>query len=138
MTLDIKVFVLFAMIFMHIVDDYYLQVPGILANMKQKDWWPKQFPPNTMPKMYKNDYKAALIVHAFSWSFMIHLPAIICYFAFSLHTIFFATWVVLLIGQALIHAVVDDGKANMHIINLCQDQTIHLCQILLSWAILIL
>lgn len=136
MALEVKVFVLFAMIFLHIVDDYYLQ--GILASMKQKDWWPKQFPPNAMPKMYKNDYKAALIAHAFSWSFMIHLPAIICYFAFSPHTFFFIMWVFLLIGQALIHAVVDNAKANTHVVNLCQDQAMHLAQMLLSWAILIL
>ena len=29
-----------SMIFMHILDDYCLQ--GILASMKQKEWWRKQ------------------------------------------------------------------------------------------------
>lgn len=32
-------FLLLLMIFLHIVDDYYLQ--GILASMKQKEWWNK-------------------------------------------------------------------------------------------------
>ena len=35
-----EIYILFAMIFAHIVDDFYLQ--GILAKMKQKDWWEKQ------------------------------------------------------------------------------------------------
>jgi hypothetical protein len=34
------VLIFFAMCFCHIVDDYYLQ--GILASMKQKNWWTKQ------------------------------------------------------------------------------------------------
>ena len=63
-----KVFILFAMIFCHIVDDYYLQ--GILASMKQRQWW-KENAPN---KMYEHDYIVALIMHAFSWSFMISIP----------------------------------------------------------------
>lgn len=37
-------FLLLLMIFLHIVDDYYLQ--GILASMKQKEWWHKTAPEN--------------------------------------------------------------------------------------------
>ena len=33
-----KLFVLLAMVFCHIVDDYYLQAIGPLASMKQKSW----------------------------------------------------------------------------------------------------
>ena len=57
------------MIFCHIVDDYKLQ--GILASMKQKDWWVEQI---GFTKLYKYDYIVALLVHSFSWSFMILLP----------------------------------------------------------------
>ena len=35
----IEIFMLLFMVFLHIVDDYYLQ--GILASMKQKQWWLK-------------------------------------------------------------------------------------------------
>ena len=38
------------MIFLHIVDDYYLQ--GILAQMKQKKFWKEQAP----DELYKYDY----------------------------------------------------------------------------------
>ena len=58
------------MIFLHIVDDYYLQ--GILAQMKQKKFWKEQTP----DELYKYDYIWALIMHAFSWTFMIMLPLI--------------------------------------------------------------
>ena len=52
---------LFAMIFCHVVDDYYLQ--GVLAKLKQKESWPQDKP------QYRHDYIAALAAHAFSWAF---------------------------------------------------------------------
>ena len=60
--------ILLTMIFLHIVDDYYLQ--GILAQMKQKKFWKEQAP----DEKYKYDYIWALIMHGFSWAFMIMLP----------------------------------------------------------------
>ena len=66
---DNKIFILIAMIFLHIIDDYKLQ--GILASMKQKKWWKEQ---NDYKSMYKYDYIIALLTHSFSWSFMIMLP----------------------------------------------------------------
>lgn len=68
MNIAYKIFILFTMIFCHIVDDYYLQ--GWLASAKQKSWWEKNAP----GKLYKYDYLAALFMHSFSWSFMIMLP----------------------------------------------------------------
>ena len=61
-------FVFILMIFCHIVDDYYLQ--GWLASAKQKQWWKDNAP----DKLYRFDYIWALIMHSFSWSFMIMLP----------------------------------------------------------------
>lgn len=60
-----NVFTILAMVFCHIVDDYYLQ--GCLASMKQKKWWQE----NTPQKLYKYDYIVALIMHSMSWSFMV-------------------------------------------------------------------
>ena len=50
----LKTILLLAMLFCHIVDDYYLQ--GWLASAKQKSWWKKNAP----DKLYKNDYIMAL------------------------------------------------------------------------------
>ena len=110
------------MLFCHIVDDYYLQ--GIFAMLKQKSWWKENAP---MP-LYKNDYKMALIEHAFSWTFMIHLPIIIIY-----------KNVVILwfIATVFIHAVIDNVKANDLSINLIQDQIIHMLQVVATWLIYI-
>ena len=110
------------MLFCHIVDDYYLQ--GILAKLKQKSWWKENAPMH----LYKNDYKMALIEHAFSWTFMIHLPIIIIYKNIVI------LW---FIGNVFIHAVIDNVKANDLSINLIQDQIIHILQVVATWLIYI-
>ena len=111
------------MIFLHIVDDYYLQ--GILAHMKQKKFWKEQAP----DELYKYDYIWALIMHAFSWTFMIMLPLI---FVSPISPAFYIIFVV----NLAVHAYVDNLKANKHKINLWQDQLIHLAQIILTSIIL--
>lgn len=115
-----KILVLFLMLFLHIVDDYYLQ--GILASMKQKSWWQKNAPDD----LYKKDYIVALICHSFSWAFLTTLPLYL--FGITnifVYIMFFINW----IG----HAVIDDLKANKKKINLIQDQSIHVIQIIIIY-----
>ena len=120
-----KLFVLLSMIFCHIVDDYYLQ--GWLASAKQKVWWEKNAP----NKMYQKDYLMALLMHSFSWSFMIMLVPSLC--SILLET----DWhPILYVFNMLIHFIVDDLKANRNKINLIQDQLIHLLQIIITWLLL--
>jgi hypothetical protein len=107
------------MIFCHIVDDYYLQ--GILASMKQKKWWQENAP----DKQYKYDYIWALIMHAFSWTFMIMLP-IAYVMSFQIDFLFG----IIFGANLVIHAIIDNDKANKFKINLWIDQIIHLIQIL--------
>lgn len=117
-------FILFFMIFLHIVDDFYLQ--GILATLKQKDWWNTNAPQD----MYSNDYIVALLCHAFSWSFMIMIPVFLSEsFSMSYTSV---AWCLL---NVFIHAYVDNAKANVKSINLIQDQFIHFCQIFITWFI---
>lgn len=123
------ILILLCMFFMHIVDDYYLQ--GILASMKQKSWWEKNAP----DLLYKNDYKMALAEHAFSWTFMMMLPAVV-YTAIigAMLPIWFIT--ILFFLNMAIHALVDNAKANERTINLVQDQSIHFIQIICTWLAL--
>jgi hypothetical protein len=121
-----KLFVVALMIFCHIVDDYYLQ--GILASMKQRSWWEENYP----QKSYSYDYIMALAMHAMSWAFMIMLP-VAAYMGFRPTNIFF----VMLVGNSVIHAIVDDLKANKHKINLIVDQCIHLVQIFVTAAVML-
>ena len=123
------VLILLCMFFMHIVDDYYLQ--GILASMKQKSWWEKNAP----DPLYKNDYKMALVEHAFSWTFMMMLPAVV-YTAIigTMLPIWFI--VVFFVLNVTIHALVDNAKANEKTINLIQDQSVHFIQIICTWLAL--
>lgn len=120
-----KSFILLFMIFLHIVDDYYSR--GILASMKQKDWWRENAP----RKMYKYDYIWALIMHSFSWAFMVMLPiALMLNFNIGWEFIY---WFIV---NAVIHGVVDNLKANKKIINLWIDQLIHIIQILITFDVL--
>lgn len=121
--------ILICMIFMHIVDDYYLQ--GILASLKQKSWWEKNAP----NPLYKRDYIVALAMHAFSWSFMIMLPAVL-YMVFNGQLII--GWVLaFLFVNIVLHALTDHEKANVKTINLIQDQMIHMVQIFITWLSLV-
>ena len=118
--------ILILMFFAHLVDDYYLQ--GWLASAKQKKWWEKNVP----DKLYKFDYIMALFCHSLSWSIMIFLPILI----YSLINNVNLNWFYLAIPiNLIIHAVVDDLKANKFKINLIMDQSIHFIQIIVTWVI---
>ena len=120
-----RLFVILWMIFFHIVDDYYLQ--GWLASAKQKSYWEQNAP----DKLYEHDYIWALIMHSFSWSFMIMLP--IAY----VQQFNVGFWFVILFAfNIFIHACVDNAKANLKAINLWTDQFVHMCQIVLTSLLL--
>lgn len=124
---------LLAMVFLHIVDDYYLQ--GWLASAKQKSWWEQNAP----DKMYKNDYTMALFMHGFSWTFMIMIvPSI--YTLITTSNIDIASFVIIpiFIINLYIHMITDDMKANLKKINLIQDQLTHLVQIAITWVVLVM
>lgn len=113
-----NIFVILWMIFFHIVDDYYLQ--GWLASAKQKQWWQENAPNS----LYQYDYIWALIMHSFSWAFMIMLPiAYVWNFEVNYGFVF------MLLFNAAIHAFTDNMKANWKNINLWTDQLIHMVQI---------
>lgn len=116
-------FIFMFMIFMHLVADYNLQ--GWLASAKQKSWWEN----NNQNELYSSDYKMALLCHAFSWSFLTMLPLAIYHYTIL--------WSVIVLVNMVIHYFIDDQKVNKYSINLMQDQTLHLGQILASFIIYI-
>ena len=115
-----EIFYLVCMIFCHIVDDFYLQ--GNLGLYKQKDWWKENYP----DRMYKNDYIVALLIHSFSWTFMISIIPIIMSSCFI---------PVLFICNIIIHMIIDNAKANDKSIDLSLDQLIHIIQIVVTWFV---
>ena len=121
-------FILAAMIFLHIIDDYVLQAP-CLCDLKQRSFWEKNAP----HKMYKNDYLWALLMHGLSWSFMIMLPIAIV-LKFNVNINFFLMFII----NAVFHAGIDDLKANKFRINLWQDQLTHIGQIVITLVLYIL
>lgn len=119
-------FIFLLMIFCHIVDDYYLQ--GWLASAKQKKYWEENAP----DKMYKHDYIWALIMHSFSWAFMIMLPV-----AFFMNFNINFEFVMMFVWNVFLHAITDNAKANKKKINLMQDQMVHILQIIATFLCLV-
>lgn len=116
--------VLLCMIYLHLIDDYKMQ--GWLASAKSKHWWLVNSPYPT--EKYEYDYIIALLEHGFMNSFMVHIPIYL--------------WLcqnekILLISVlifAIIHSFIDHLKANCKMINLIQDQIIHIVLIVIWWA----
>ena len=127
----IKILLLLSIIFFHIIDDFGLQ--GCLSNLKQKLYWEKNYP----NPLYKNDYIIALIMHAFSWTFMIHIPIIIYLFYYNININIYI-FIIIFLSNWIIHAFTDNLKANLLKINLVQDQIIHIIQILIIYFIYIM
>lgn len=120
-----RLFVILWMIFFHVVADYNLQ--GWLASAKQKSYWEQSAP----DKMYERDYIMALIMHSIGWTFMIMLP--IAYVQqFNVDIMF----LVLFVGNVILHAIIDHMKANEKIINLWRDQCMHMIQIATTFMLL--
>lgn len=123
--------ILIMMIFLHIFDDFHLQ--GILASMKQKSYWVDECKKYDIEyDKYKHDWIVALIMHSISWSFMIMLPILLFIQYKSL------MYIIAFITNTTVHCVTDHLKCNLFKINLVQDQTIHILQILLTWLIFII
>lgn len=107
---------LFALMLLgHFVADFTLQ--GILAEMKQRDWWASVAP----QRLYRYDYLAGLLCHSLYWSLVVMLPL--------LPRPGFASAVA---ANTLAHAAIDHAKANVRFINLWTDQALHVVQILLT------
>ena len=118
-------YVFVGMLFMHIVDDYYLQ--GILASMKQRSWWEK----NAADPLYKHDYIVALIMHAISWTTMIMTPVFV--YRYLNKCAVSPLIIIVFIVNVAAHAFIDDQKANKKTINLVLDQTAHMFQIIATF-----
>lgn len=126
--------VLIEMIFLHFIADYYLQ--GILASMKQKEWWRKQLTQTEwFSGKYKNDYLQALYAHSFEWTFMTLLPILIKVYKLNFNVGPVIVYLILFLSNLLAHFLTDDLKANEHTINLNQDQGVHAIQIFLTFLI---
>ena len=116
-----NIFIILWMIFFYIVDDYYLQ--GWLASAKQRKWWEDNAP----RPLYKYDYIWALLMHSFSWTFMAMLPIAVAAL-FNISGLFLTFF----LFNICVHAFTDDMKANRKLINLWQDQIIHMGQIAIT------
>lgn len=114
----VKVFLL--MLLCHIIDDFCLQL-SFLSNAKQKKFW------EPYGEKYKNDWIPSIIIHGLEWSIMVHLPIMIMLPEVPGYCLF-----INILLQAACHSCIDHCKCNMLILNLAEDQILHLVQIILS------
>lgn len=121
------VIVLVLMLLAHFFADFHLQ--GILADMKQEQWWKQQDGYNSK---YKYDYVAALAIHSAEWTFWVMMPLML------LSHIDLGVFLLLAAFNMVVHSLTDNSKANYRDINLVQDQVIHLAQIAFTYAALVL
>ena len=121
--------ILFVMIFLHVLEDFHLQ--GILAQLKQRDWWRTNAP----SRLYREDYLIALITHSFEWAFLITLPWLVIAFI-TVDTGLITMLLLSYLLNTIFHGAVDDLKANQKRINLWTDQKYHYIQIIVTWVLL--
>ena len=106
---------------LHLIADFHLQ--GILADLKQKSWWYDRVSSYDRSK-YKNDHQMAMLCHALMWSLVTFLPL-----AFVVNKYAFSC---IIVWNAWIHGAVDYYKANAFKLNLVEDQTFHILQIIIT------
>lgn len=123
-----SIFILFSMIFCHIIADFHIQ-NSFMAKFKQKEEW------KGYGKEYLRDWIPVLAVHAFSWSFFTFLPLL--YYVYT-KDITFNIWIFEVVIGAIVHGIVDDQKCNRFNINLIVDQLIHILQIICAFVGVIL
>lgn len=121
------VIVLILMLLAHFFADFHLQ--GILADMKQEQWWKRQEGYNSKNKY---DYIAALAIHSAEWTLWMMIPL------FLLPHLDLGMFLLLAALNMVVHSLTDNSKANYRDINLVQDQVIHLTQIAFTYAALVL
>lgn len=121
------VIVLILMLLAHFFADFYLQ--GILADIKQEQWWKQQEGYNSK---YKYDYVAALAIHSAEWTLWVMIPL------FLLPHLDLGIFLILAALNIVVHSLTDNSKANYRDINLVQDQALHLAQIAFTYAALVL
>ena len=121
------VIVLILMLLAHFFADFHLQ--GILADMKQEQWWKQQDGDNSKNKY---DYLAALAIHSAEWTLWMMIPL------FLLPHLDLGIFLLLAALNIVVHSLTDNSKANYRDISLVQDQALHLAQIAFTYAALVL
>ena len=125
MTMTIKL--LLITLLLHFITDFTLQ--GCLADMKQKRWWDMLSKDvDSSKRRYEHDWICGLVCHALYWTLATFSPLLL-----TMENLWMIVFVVA--ANTAIHAIVDHLKCNRYVINLWQDQLLHLAQIVVTFLI---
>lgn len=110
----------------HLIVEFVFQ-PLCLGKYKEKDWWKTQYENGEVPDLYKYDYMMGLLQHSITWSCFQVLPWLLL--SDTGHKLTLAFFIFNMVG----HYLIDDLKANKKKINLVEEQSLNLIQILTTW-----
>ena len=123
-----------AILALHCYADFCLQIQGNLHELKQKEWWGKVLQRDGhgmfthLYAKFGRDWVAGMTVHAVFCTIVTFAPII--YLTEN------PWWNVgIVVANSAVHWVTDHLKANMHSINLRQDQFIHFVHITLTYIV---
>lgn len=125
--IDILLLMIISSIILHIIADFILQ-NNFMSTYKQKKNWEEYIKDQ---KQYKYDYIVVLLVHSFLWAFITYIPLLL-YLGVARIT----AYIIMVIGQASVHAYIDNAKCNKLSLNLILDQLFHvLFQIIIPYIL---
>lgn len=123
-----------AILALHCYADFCLQIQGNLHELKQKEWWGKVLQRDGhgmftyLYAKFGRDWVAGMTVHAVFCTIVTFAPLI--YLTES------PWWNIGIVAfNSAVHWLTDHLKANMHSINLRQDQFIHFVHITLTYIV---
>lgn len=124
MSIELKIMVLFCMIFCHIIG--YFRLLGFFGKVKKGLWWGDE-------DKYKNDRMVVLLEHGFSWSFIMHLPIFVLALI-SGNGLVMQVLPISIIAQAIAHSCFSNEKDNSQINSLLEDQVLHFVLTIGAWV----
>lgn len=127
---------LMACLYMHVLDDFVLQ-KATLCDLKQRDWWRRLVGHDFEKSRYSHDYVMALFIHAGQWSLGILLPMALYFIIKGMPVDTLFLWSAFCVNT-LVHAFVDNLKANELRINLVEDQSAHFVQIVITLVVFVM
>lgn len=119
-----RLIILVSMLAMHVIGDWVLQTP-LMCDLKQKAWWQQNY------GFQKNarDYKMVILMHSMLWSACVMMPVLVYQLWIGCSDLKAIVLLLVFVINMLVHAWIDDLKANKDKLSLVDDHAVHLLQV---------
>ena len=132
------------MIFMHFIGDVYLQGNN-LSSFKRREYWEKV--ERKTGKKHSFSHLCFLLLHSFLWSFCMLFPILLkivfiqCLITANIvpEPVSFQNLILFyissIIGNTIIHGLIDNAKSNLKQIGDIEDQILHIVQVTVTFIL---